>query len=156
MKSLTLFHNFQLFTYFCNCSTISYSKMFFKKPFVCQYGEKVLMVVGLLPTQVLLKRHKFTIILTSSTATVVKVLSSFIHCSMMHCCCLQPDKVQEELNSVVGSRQMRAEDRKSLPYTDAVICEIQRMANIVPSLQRQAKRDVIFQDHFIKKVEQVV
>ncbi|XP_026180297.1 cytochrome P450 2K1-like [Mastacembelus armatus] len=40
------------------------------------------------------------------------------------------DKVQEELNRVVGSRQVQVEDRKNLPYTDAVIHETQRMGNI--------------------------
>ncbi len=66
---------------------------------------------------------------------------------------MHPDQVQEELNRVVGSRQVRVEDRKNLPYTDAVIHESQRMANIVPmSLPHKTSRDVNYQGYFIKKV----
>ena len=42
-------------------------------------------------------------------------------------------KVQEELDRVVGTDRMAGlEDRISLPYTEAVIMEIQRYANIAP------------------------
>ncbi|KAM7386913.1 hypothetical protein PAMA_009504 [Pampus argenteus] len=62
------------------------------------------------------------------------------------------DQVQEELSRVVGSRQMRAEDRKSVPYTDAVIHEIQRMANILPiSVPHITSADITFQGYFIEK-----
>ncbi|XP_037331360.2 cytochrome P450 2K1-like [Pungitius pungitius] len=62
------------------------------------------------------------------------------------------DQVQEELSRVVGSRQPRVEDRKNLPYTDAVIHETQRLANIVPlSIPHKTSRDVTFQGFFIKK-----
>ncbi|XP_071375985.1 cytochrome P450 2K3-like, partial [Centroberyx affinis] len=64
------------------------------------------------------------------------------------------DQVQEELSRVIGSRQVRVEDRKNLPYTDAVIHEIQRLANIVPmSLPHKTSQDVTFQGYFIKKDE---
>lgn len=53
---------------------------------------------------------------------------------------------------MVGDRQVRLQDRKNLPYTDAVLHEIQRMSNTVPSVLRCASRDVTFQDYFIKKV----
>ena len=63
------------------------------------------------------------------------------------------DQVQEELSRVVGSRQVRVEDRMSLPYTDAVIHETQRLANIVPmSIPHKTSRDVTFQGYFIKEV----
>ncbi|XP_078140581.1 cytochrome P450 2K1-like [Centroberyx gerrardi] len=62
------------------------------------------------------------------------------------------DQVQEELSRMIGSRQVRVEDRKNLPYTDAVIHEIQRLANIVPmSLPHKTSQDVTFQGYFIKK-----
>ncbi|KAJ3600407.1 hypothetical protein NHX12_031391 [Muraenolepis orangiensis] len=61
-------------------------------------------------------------------------------------------QLQEELSSMIGSRQVRVEDRKNLPYTDAVIHEIQRLANIVPmSLPHTTSQDITFQGYFIKK-----
>ncbi|XP_071265543.1 cytochrome P450 2K1-like isoform X2 [Salvelinus alpinus] len=67
------------------------------------------------------------------------------------------DKVQEEISSIIGSRQPLAEDRKNLPYTDAVIHETQRLANIVPmSISHTTSRDVTFQGYFIKKGTSVI
>lgn len=64
------------------------------------------------------------------------------------------DQVQEELSRVVGSHQVRVDDRKNLPYTDAVIHETQRLANIVPmALPHKTSRDVTFRGYFIEKVE---
>ncbi|XP_042370186.1 cytochrome P450 2K3-like, partial [Plectropomus leopardus] len=64
------------------------------------------------------------------------------------------DQVQEELDRVVGSRQVQIEDRKNLPYTDAVIHESQRLANIGPlSIPHKTSQDVTFQDYFIKEDE---
>uniref|UniRef100_A0A087X5V5 Cytochrome P450 2K1-like n=1 Tax=Poecilia formosa TaxID=48698 RepID=A0A087X5V5_POEFO len=62
------------------------------------------------------------------------------------------DKVEEELREVVGDRQVQAADRRNLPYTNAVIHETQRMANILPmSLPHRTTRDITIQGHFIKK-----
>uniref|UniRef100_A0A3B4U7U0 Cytochrome P450 2K1-like n=1 Tax=Seriola dumerili TaxID=41447 RepID=A0A3B4U7U0_SERDU len=62
------------------------------------------------------------------------------------------DQVQEELSRVIGSRQVQVEDRKNLPFTDAVIHETQRLANISPmSLPHKTSQDVTFQGYFIKK-----
>ncbi|XP_075942070.1 cytochrome P450 2K4-like [Anarhichas minor] len=62
------------------------------------------------------------------------------------------DQVQEELSRVVGSRQIQVDDRKSLPYTDAVIHETQRLASILPmAVPHKTSRDVIFQGFFIKE-----
>ncbi|KAM9346654.1 cytochrome P450 2K1-like [Symphorus nematophorus] len=62
------------------------------------------------------------------------------------------DQVQEELSRVAGSRQVRVEDRKNLPYIDAVVHETQRLASILPiSIPHKTSRDVTFQGYFIKK-----
>ncbi|KAJ8362800.1 hypothetical protein SKAU_G00116310 [Synaphobranchus kaupii] len=67
------------------------------------------------------------------------------------------DQVQEELSQVIGEREPRVEDRRNLPYTDAVIHEIQRLANIVPlSLPHTTSCDITFQGHFIKKGTTVI
>ncbi|KAG7232515.1 hypothetical protein INR49_008776 [Caranx melampygus] len=62
------------------------------------------------------------------------------------------DQVQQEISSVIGSRQVQVQDRKNLPFTDAVIHETQRVANIVPmALPHKTSQDVTFQGYFIKK-----
>lgn len=54
---------------------------------------------------------------------------------------------------MIGGRQPVVEDRKNLPYTDAVVHEIQRLANIVPmSLPHTTSCDVNFNGFFIRKV----
>ncbi|XP_026209682.1 cytochrome P450 2K1-like [Anabas testudineus] len=67
------------------------------------------------------------------------------------------NQVQEELSRVVGSRQVRVEDRKNLPYTDAVIHESQRLVNIVPmAIPHKTSRDVTFEGYFIKEGTTVI
>lgn len=62
------------------------------------------------------------------------------------------DRVQEEIDQVLGGREPVAEDRKNLPYTDAVIHETQRLANILPlNLPHKTSCDVTFNGYFIKK-----
>ncbi|XP_037544922.1 cytochrome P450 2K1 [Nematolebias whitei] len=62
------------------------------------------------------------------------------------------DQVQEELVRVIGSREVSVEDRKNLPFTDAVIHETQRLASIVPTaIPHKTSQDVTFQGYFIKK-----
>ncbi|XP_035472854.1 cytochrome P450 2K1 isoform X1 [Scophthalmus maximus] len=62
------------------------------------------------------------------------------------------DQVKEELSRVIGSRPVQVEDRRNLPFVDAVIHETQRLANIVPmALPHKTSQDVTFQGHFLKK-----
>ncbi|KAM6913383.1 cytochrome P450 2K1-like [Lycodopsis pacificus] len=62
------------------------------------------------------------------------------------------DQVQAELSRVVGSRQVKTEDRMNLPFTDAVIHETQRFTNILPTaVHHITSADVTFQGYFIKK-----
>ncbi|KAM6914704.1 cytochrome P450 2K1-like [Lycodopsis pacificus] len=61
------------------------------------------------------------------------------------------DQVQAELSRVVGNHQVKAQDRMNLPFTDAVIHETQRFANILLTAPRIASTDVTFQGYFIRK-----
>uniref|UniRef100_A0A667XN57 Cytochrome P450, family 2, subfamily P, polypeptide 6 n=1 Tax=Myripristis murdjan TaxID=586833 RepID=A0A667XN57_9TELE len=63
------------------------------------------------------------------------------------------EKVQAEIDSVVGSsRQPSMTDRENMPYTDAVIHEIQRMGNILPlNLARIANKDTTLGEYTIPK-----
>ncbi|XP_061099687.1 cytochrome P450 2K4-like [Conger conger] len=61
------------------------------------------------------------------------------------------DRVQEELGRVVGQRSPRFQDQKDLPYTNAVIHEIQRFGSPVTTAFRKASCDVTFQGYFIEK-----
>uniref|UniRef100_A0A4W6DJ00 Cytochrome P450, family 2, subfamily AE, polypeptide 1 n=1 Tax=Lates calcarifer TaxID=8187 RepID=A0A4W6DJ00_LATCA len=62
-------------------------------------------------------------------------------------------KVQAEIDCVIGqSKQPSTEDRPSLPYTDAVIHEVQRISNIVPlSLPHVTTRDIQLGGYTIPK-----
>ncbi|XP_044277293.1 cytochrome P450 2J2-like isoform X1 [Varanus komodoensis] len=69
---------------------------------------------------------------------------------------LHPDiqaKVQAEIDSVIGqSRQVALEDRDRMPYTNAVIHEVQRISNIVPlNVPRMATRDTTLAGFFLPK-----
>uniref|UniRef100_A0A673ASZ7 Cytochrome P450 2J2-like n=1 Tax=Sphaeramia orbicularis TaxID=375764 RepID=A0A673ASZ7_9TELE len=63
------------------------------------------------------------------------------------------ERVQAEIDSVIGqSRPPSVDDRADLPYTDAVIHEVQRMGNIVPlSLPHVTNRDVHLRGYTIPK-----
>ncbi|MEQ2223552.1 Cytochrome P450 2K1 [Ilyodon furcidens] len=63
------------------------------------------------------------------------------------------EKVQAELDRVIGqSRQPTMDDRPNLPYTDAVIHEVQRMGNIVPmGFPKMASKDTTLGGYFIPK-----
>ncbi|XP_069069006.1 cytochrome P450 2J4-like [Pleurodeles waltl] len=63
------------------------------------------------------------------------------------------ENVQKELDAVLGKSQIiNYEDRKRLPYTNAVIHEIQRMSNIAPvGLIRETVKETSLQGFNIKK-----
>ena len=59
---------------------------------------------------------------------------------------LHPDiqsKVRQELDQNFGSRKAKVNEKHKIPYTEAVIHEIQRKANILPlSVWHQTKRNI--------------
>ncbi|KAM9305501.1 cytochrome P450 2K1-like [Gastrophryne carolinensis] len=67
-------------------------------------------------------------------------------------------KVQEEIREHIKPGQMPSvEDRKNMPYTDAVIHEVQRFANIVPlNLSHTCPKDVNFRGYCIPKGTEVI
>ncbi|XP_034024489.1 cytochrome P450 2F3 [Thalassophryne amazonica] len=62
-------------------------------------------------------------------------------------------KIQKEIDTVIGQQHCpKMEDRKSLPYTDAAIHEVQRFLDIVPfGLPRYALHDISFKGFTIPK-----
>ncbi|KAM4631935.1 cytochrome P450 2W1-like isoform 2-T2 [Discoglossus pictus] len=66
-------------------------------------------------------------------------------------------KVQTEIRTVLGSRRLpRFEDRNLLPFTQAVIHETQRLANLIPTIPHAASADVCFKGYNIPKGTTVI
>ncbi|XP_069584381.1 cytochrome P450 2B4-like isoform X2 [Ranitomeya imitator] len=66
-------------------------------------------------------------------------------------------KVQNEIENVIGSAQPQIEHRKEMPYTDAVIHEIQRFGDIAPvSLPHATTTDITFRGYNLPKGTTVI
>ncbi|XP_010863883.2 cytochrome P450 2M1 isoform X1 [Esox lucius] len=63
------------------------------------------------------------------------------------------EKVQKEIDEVIGlNRFPTVDDRKKMPYTDAVIHEVQRTMSLAPTaVPHQMTRDTVFHNYHIPK-----
>lgn len=64
-------------------------------------------------------------------------------------------KIQEEIDAVVGtSRVPSTEDKLRMPYTNAVIHEMQRFHRTrIENFPRMTTQDIVFRGHTIPKVD---
>ncbi|OXB82139.1 UNVERIFIED_CONTAM: hypothetical protein H355_009018 [Colinus virginianus] len=78
----------------------------------------------------------------------------WVCCTIADPCSFLTARVQAEIDAVIGqSRQPALEDRNNMPYTNAVIHEVQRKGNIIPfNLPRQAVKDTVLAGFRVPKV----
>ncbi|XP_072464301.1 cytochrome P450 2F2-like isoform X2 [Notamacropus eugenii] len=67
-------------------------------------------------------------------------------------------RVQEEIDHVVGrGRRPTLEDRSAMPYTDAVLHEVQRFADVIPmNLPHRVIRDTAFRGFLLPKGTDII
>ncbi|XP_056419923.1 cytochrome P450 2K6-like [Hyla sarda] len=67
------------------------------------------------------------------------------------------ENVQKEIEEVIGSAEPQLVHRQQMPYTEAVIHEIQRFANLVPTnVPRMTTQDVTLKGFFIPKGTHII
>ena len=90
------------------------------------------------------------------TASVNK--ASFLDYRLISSHSVLSEQMQKEIDTVIGTeRNPLMQDRKALPFTDAVIHEVQRYLDLVPlSLPHYATHDISFRGYAIPKVRALI
>ena len=111
------------------------------------------------PTNVSTVKNKETVQIHTElkTQTYDPILASTNTSCIFVCCVFWffPAKIHEEIDQVIGPHRIPSvDDRAKMPYTDAVIHEIQRLTDIVPmGVPHNVIRDTHFRGYLLPKVE---